>query len=90
MEPTIGYPSSTSVLLRFINIGLLCVQESPTDRPTMPDVVSMISNEHAPLPTPKQPAFTRGRNVIDTNSTNDSTAENGSNNSVTISTMEAR
>jgi hypothetical protein len=89
MEPTIGYPSSTSVLLRFINIGLLCVQERPTDRPTMPDVVSMISNEHAPLPTPKQPTFTIGRNVIDTNSTNDS-VEKGSKNSVTISTMEAR
>ncbi|GLT64143.1 hypothetical protein SLA2020_366530 [Shorea laevis] len=89
MEPTIGYPSSTSILLKFINIGLLCVQESPTNRPTMPDVVSMISNEHAPLPTPKQPAFTRGRNVIDTNSTIDS-AENCSKNSVTISTMEAR
>ncbi|XP_059437250.1 receptor-like serine/threonine-protein kinase SD1-8 [Corylus avellana] len=89
MESTIGYPSSTSIILRFINIGLLCVQESPTDRPTMPDVVSMISNEHAPLPTPKQPAFTRGRNVIDTNSTIDN-PEICSKNSLTISTMEAR
>ena len=52
MEPTIGYPSSPSVLLRFNNIGLFCVQESPTDRPTMLDEVSMISNEHAPLPHP--------------------------------------
>jgi hypothetical protein len=75
--------------LRFINIGLLCVQESPTDRPIMPDVVSMISSEHAPLPTPKQPAFTGGRNMIDKNSTNDN-AEKGSINTVTISTMEAR
>ncbi|GLT71528.1 hypothetical protein SLA2020_435400 [Shorea laevis] len=89
MEPTIGYPSSTSVLLRFINIGLLCVQESPTDRPTMSDVVSMISNEHAPLPTPKQPAFTTGRNMMDTNSSID-IAGNCSTNSVTISAMEAR
>jgi hypothetical protein len=85
MEPTIGYPSSTSVLLRFINIGLLCVQESPTDRPTMLSVVSMISNEHSPLPTPKQPAFTRGRNdVMYTNSIINSVGN------VTISIMEAR
>lgn len=42
-----------------------------------------------PLPTPKQPAFTRGQNVIDTSSTIDS-AKNCSNNSVTISTTEAR
>ncbi len=89
MEPTIGYPSSTSVLLRFINIGLLCVQESPTDRPTMLDVVLMISNERAPLPKPKQPAFTTGRNMMDTNPTIDP-AGNCSNNSVTISTLEAR
>ena len=90
MEPTIGYPSSTTVVLRFINIGLLCVQESPTDRPTMPDVISMISNEHVPLATPKKPAFTRGRNVMDTNSTSDSNAGNLSKNNLTFSTMEAR
>jgi hypothetical protein len=89
MDPTIGYPSSSPIMLRFINIGLLCVQESPIDRPTMPDVVSMISNEHAPLPKPKQPAFTTGRNMMDTNPTID-IAGNCSNNSVTISTMEAR
>ncbi|XP_059437581.1 uncharacterized protein LOC132170571 [Corylus avellana] len=88
MEPTIGYPSSTSILLRLINIGLLCVQESPTDRPTMLDVVSMIINEHAPLPTPKQPAFTRGRNVIDTNSTINGVG-NCSISNLTISIMES-
>uniref|UniRef100_A0A5B6ZZX9 Protein kinase domain-containing protein n=1 Tax=Davidia involucrata TaxID=16924 RepID=A0A5B6ZZX9_DAVIN len=50
MDTTLGYPS-TSTLLRCINIGLLCVQGNPTDRPTMSDVVSMLSNELAPLPT---------------------------------------
>jgi hypothetical protein len=88
MDPTLGYPSSSSIMLRFINIGLLCVQESPTDRPTMLDVVLMISNEHALLPTPKQPAFITFQN-IDTNSIVDN-AENCSKNSVTISIMEAR
>ena len=89
MEPTIGYASFTSILLRFINIGLLCVQESPTDRPTMSNVISMISNEHAPLPTPKQPAFSICRNMMDTNSTVDG-AGNCSKDNVTISAMEAR
>lgn len=84
MERTIGYPSSTSVLLRFINIGLLCVQESPTDQPSMLSVVSMISNEHSPLPTPMQPTFKRGRNVMDTNSTINSVGN------LTISIMEAQ
>ncbi|XP_059437344.1 receptor-like serine/threonine-protein kinase SD1-6 [Corylus avellana] len=89
MEPAIRYPSSTSIILRFIKIGLLCVQESPIDRPTMSDVISMISNEHAPLPTPKQAAFSSGRNMMDTNSTVDS-AGSCSKNSVTISAMKAR
>ncbi|XP_059429294.1 receptor-like serine/threonine-protein kinase SD1-8 [Corylus avellana] len=89
IDPTIEYPSSSSIMLRFINIGLLCVQESPTDRPTMLDVVLMISNEHALLPTPKQPSFTSFQNMMDTNSTFDN-VENYSKNSVTISTMEAR
>jgi hypothetical protein len=89
INPTIGYPSSSSLPLRFINIGLLCVQESPTDRPTMPDVVSMIRNEHAPLSKPKQAAFTTGRSVMDTNPTIDIEG-NCSNNSVTISTLGAR
>ncbi|KAJ6737808.1 RECEPTOR-LIKE SERINE/THREONINE-PROTEIN KINASE SD1-8 [Salix viminalis] len=65
MDPTLGDPPSTSMLLRYINIGLLCVQESPADRPTMSDVISMIVNEHVALPEPKQPAFVAGRNMAD-------------------------
>ncbi|KAG6651692.1 hypothetical protein CIPAW_06G130400 [Carya illinoinensis] len=38
MDSTIGYPSCTSIMVRYINIGLLCVQKSPSDRPTMHDV----------------------------------------------------
>jgi hypothetical protein len=88
IDPTKGYPSSSSIPLRFINIGLLCVQESPNDRPTMLDVVSMIGNEHAALPIPKQPAFTTDKNM-DTNFISDN-GENCSKNSLTISTLEAR
>jgi hypothetical protein len=89
MEPIIRYPSSTSVMLKFINIDLLCIQESATDRPTMPDVVSMISNEYVPPPTSKQPTFTRGRNVMDTNSTINGVG-NCSTYNLTITIMEAR
>ncbi|XP_035542136.1 G-type lectin S-receptor-like serine/threonine-protein kinase At1g11300 [Juglans regia] len=88
MDLIIGYPPSISILLRLIHIGLLCVQESPTDRPAMLDVVSMISNEHAPLPTPKKPAFIRGRTAMDRNSAVNMSA--GVNNLLTISIMEPR
>ncbi|KAL2327774.1 hypothetical protein Fmac_021201 [Flemingia macrophylla] len=49
--------SSKHAVPRYVNIGLLCVQESPSDRPTMSDVVSMIGNDTVALPSPKPPAF---------------------------------
>ncbi|XP_028113529.1 G-type lectin S-receptor-like serine/threonine-protein kinase At4g27290 [Camellia sinensis] len=46
-----------SEVIKCIQIGLLCVQQRPTDRPTMSSVVSMLDNEGAMLPRPKQPGF---------------------------------
>uniref|UniRef100_A0A6N2KR50 Receptor-like serine/threonine-protein kinase n=1 Tax=Salix viminalis TaxID=40686 RepID=A0A6N2KR50_SALVM len=89
MDPVLGNPPSTSVLLRQINIGLLCVQESPADRPTMSDVFSMIVNENAPLPAPKQPAFAMGRNMGDTSSSMSSAGLHSVNN-LTVTMMDAR
>ncbi|XP_052301297.1 G-type lectin S-receptor-like serine/threonine-protein kinase RKS1 isoform X29 [Populus trichocarpa] len=42
--------------LKCLQIGLLCVQEDATDRPSMLAVVFMLSNE-TEIPSPKQPAF---------------------------------
>ena len=41
-------------VLRCLHIGLLCVQQSPVDRPTMSSVVLMLSGESV-LPQPKPP-----------------------------------
>ncbi|MED6122146.1 hypothetical protein PIB30_037027 [Stylosanthes scabra] len=41
---------------RCIQIGLLCVQDYATDRPSMAAVLSMLGNDSA-LPSPKHPAF---------------------------------
>ncbi|KAL6333446.1 hypothetical protein AAG906_028631 [Vitis piasezkii] len=49
-----SYP--TDEVLRCIQIGLLCVQESVTDRPTMLTIIFMLGNNSA-LPFPKRPAF---------------------------------
>ncbi|KAL7243990.1 hypothetical protein ACSBR1_016251 [Camellia fascicularis] len=46
-----------SEVIKCIQIGLLCVQQCPKDRPTMSSVVSMLDNEGAMLPRPKQPGF---------------------------------
>ncbi|CAM0879183.1 unnamed protein product [Alopecurus aequalis] len=44
-------------VLLCIHVGLLCVQDRPTDRPLIPSVMLMLENENALLPTPKQPAY---------------------------------
>ncbi|GFS40947.1 S-locus lectin protein kinase family protein [Actinidia rufa] len=38
--------------MRCVQIGLLCVQESAEDRPTMSQVLSMLTSESVALPTP--------------------------------------
>lgn len=37
--------SRSDILIRCFHIGLLCVQESVADRPTMASVIMMISND---------------------------------------------
>ncbi|KAG8055162.1 hypothetical protein GUJ93_ZPchr0001g32976 [Zizania palustris] len=44
-------------VLRCVHVGLMCVQEQAADRPTMNDVISMLTSESIIIPDPKQPAF---------------------------------
>lgn len=55
--------SSTEVM-RCVHIGLLCVQDNAADRPTMPDVVFMLSRE-TDRSQPKRPIFTFQSSVSD-------------------------
>lgn len=50
-----GY--SDSKVLRCIHIGLLCVQESPIDRPSISSVILMLTRRRIKLQQPRQPAF---------------------------------
>ncbi|CAN6219103.1 unnamed protein product [Urochloa humidicola] len=52
---------SRSDMLRCIQIGLLCVQEDPADRPVMSSVVMMLGSDTVSLRNPSNPAF-YGRN----------------------------
>ncbi|XP_040361618.1 cysteine-rich receptor-like protein kinase 8 [Rosa chinensis] len=45
--------------VRCIHIGLLCVQDDAANRPTMPEVVFMLSSE-TDAPQPKQPSILAG------------------------------
>ncbi|KAH6764619.1 hypothetical protein C2S52_013584 [Perilla frutescens var. hirtella] len=82
VDPVLEIPaSSPSAQLRYIQIGLLCVQENPADRPLMSDAVGMLNNEETAIAAPQHPAFSVGST---------SRVEICSVNELTVSQVEAR
>lgn len=79
-----------SEVARAIHVGLLCVQQSPEDRPTMSSVVLMLGNE-GQLPQPKKPGFFTERTVTDAdNSSLGSSNAHHSTNEMSITLLAAR
>ncbi|KAH9611862.1 hypothetical protein KSS87_019541 [Heliosperma pusillum] len=62
IDPSIVNQCSEVQLYKCIQVGLLCVQEFPEDRPDVPALISMLDvDDVETLPIPKQPGFTRHR-----------------------------
>ncbi|KAK9928003.1 hypothetical protein M0R45_025160 [Rubus argutus] len=61
MDPLLKDSCSPNELLRYIHIGLLCVQEDANTRPTMSSVVQMLKSQSMSLSKPERPAFFTGR-----------------------------
>ncbi|XP_072082570.1 cysteine-rich receptor-like protein kinase 10 isoform X4 [Arachis hypogaea] len=57
LDPNLHESCSQMEVIRCIQVGLLCVQENPNDRPQMAEVVSYLSNLCIELPFPREPAF---------------------------------
>ena len=57
LEESISKEIHITEARKYINIALMCVQESADDRPTMSDVVALLNNENAILPQPNHPAY---------------------------------
>ncbi|KAI4323223.1 hypothetical protein L6164_022846 [Bauhinia variegata] len=90
LDPAINDSSVHDQILKCINVALLCLEELAVNRPTMSEILSMLTNEFAPLPLPQMPAFDFGRrNYIEENETH---AEHyiDTRNGLTISSMSAR
>ncbi|KAG7992448.1 hypothetical protein I3843_02G128500 [Carya illinoinensis] len=83
-DPALDNSYDPNEVLRCIHVGLLCVQDSPNDRPSMSDVASMITNGTVAIPAPKQPAFFMNCSLPE------SRLENLASNDVSISEVEAR
>ncbi|CAM8878499.1 unnamed protein product [Rhodiola kirilowii] len=97
MDPTI-INGPRNEIMRCIHIGLLCVQESVTARPTMAFVVLMLSSFSLtlPLPLPSKPAYfvhssdEAERSMLTEYSSGTSISSNYSANDCSISDMEPR
>ncbi|KAK7293103.1 hypothetical protein RJT34_15964 [Clitoria ternatea] len=89
-DPKIYDLSFHESILRCIHIGLLCVQEFASDRPTMAAVISMLNSEILHLPPPRQPAFILRQHVLSCVSSNGSRKLSYSFNSVSITDIHGR
>ncbi|KAJ8761500.1 hypothetical protein K2173_001634 [Erythroxylum novogranatense] len=59
---------SDTEAMRCIQVGLLCVQQRPEDRPTMASVLLMLDAEDTFLPDPRRPGFCAERCLSETES----------------------
>ncbi|CAL5390600.1 unnamed protein product [Camellia sinensis] len=75
-------------MLRSIHVGLLCVQESLEDRPSMSSIVLILGSE-ATLPRAKQLGFFTARNVLQPGSSSSKEATTSAN-EITITLLSAR
>ncbi|ESW12016.1 hypothetical protein PHAVU_008G077600 [Phaseolus vulgaris] len=57
LDPKLKENYSNVEVMRYIQIGLLCVQENPDVRPTMVTIVSYLSSHTIELPFPQEPTF---------------------------------
>ncbi|EFH43978.1 predicted protein [Arabidopsis lyrata subsp. lyrata] len=57
VDPTISENCETEEVISCIHIALLCVQHSPTDRPSLSTINMMLTNNSYVLPDPQQPGF---------------------------------
>ncbi|GLT61436.1 hypothetical protein SLA2020_341410 [Shorea laevis] len=84
----LGESYSRSEVARCIHISLLCVQQTPEDRPTMSSVLLMLGSE-IELPEPKEPGFLVEKTSLETDSSL-SKHNSMSVNNLTISLLQAR
>ncbi|ESR65345.1 hypothetical protein CICLE_v10007572mg [Citrus x clementina] len=88
IDPCIQDSFNLAEVIRCIHIGLLCVQQHPKDRPSMPSVILMLGSETV-LPQPKQPGYLADRKSTRQDYSS-STPESCSTNTITISELEGR
>ncbi|KAI8006881.1 G-type lectin S-receptor-like serine/threonine-protein kinase [Camellia lanceoleosa] len=92
MDRTLVESCNKGEVLKCINVGFLCVQEDPSDRPNASNVLSMLTSDTAiPLPNPKEPAFVAKKWISSGPSSSfDKPETSSSNNELTVSIEPGR
>nr|AAM98174.1 protein kinase-like protein [Arabidopsis thaliana] len=57
IDPFIKEDCKSDEVIRYVHIGLLCVQENPADRPTMSTIHQVLTTSSITLPVPQPPGF---------------------------------
>ncbi|XP_045787326.1 putative receptor-like protein kinase At4g00960 [Trifolium pratense] len=81
LDPNMEGSYSQEEVIKYIHIGLLCVQENPDDRPTMATIAFYLNSPSINLPSPLEPPYFKrsgieenmvSNNALDSNSISDS------------------
>ncbi|KAL4368117.1 hypothetical protein GQ457_05G029730 [Hibiscus cannabinus] len=89
VDPCIRDSCSPNEVLKCIQIGMLCVQDSPSQRPKMDAVVVFLESEAATFPMPMKPTYTSLRTAVEEEYALDG-QEIESSNDVTVTTIVGR
>ncbi|KAL5196927.1 hypothetical protein ABZP36_000439 [Zizania latifolia] len=61
IDQSFGDEYEPGEMMKCLVVALMCVQEKAVERPTMSDVVAMLSSDDITLPEPRQPAYSHIR-----------------------------
>jgi len=65
VDPSLNESFADDEVVRCVHAGLLCVEENADDRPTMSNVISMLTNKIKVDVLPKKPAYYGGTRVFE-------------------------
>lgn len=89
LDEVLGKECTPYEVIRCAQVGLLCVQQRPEDRPDMSSVVLMLNGDKS-LAKPKVPGFYTEIDVTSNTSSSSTNAKPCSVNELSITILEAR
>ncbi|KAM0914519.1 hypothetical protein ACQ4PT_011457 [Festuca glaucescens] len=85
IEQSFGDEYKPGDMRKYLTLALMCVQVKAVDRPTMSDIVAMLSSDDITIPEPRQPAYSCTTVDVSTNINVSCTR-----NDITLSTIDGR